>query len=86
MYISEILDNDPSYVEILESCGMKDEDMVKFMEWAFGKVVSNDPREWYRKWNRFHGKHLMLTKTPHTLTDWAALCSLWGRFKIGSLK
>lgn len=83
MYISEILDYDTSYAEILFLCGLKDENVVEFMEWAFGKVVSNDRREWARKWNRFHGTHLMLSHTPETTAEWGTLVGLWSRFKSG---
>lgn len=86
MYISEILDYDTSYADILFPFGLEDENVVKFMEWAFGKVVSNDRREWYRKWNRFHGKHLILTKIPESALDWSSLISLWRDFEAGYLK
>lgn len=81
MYISEILDYDLSYFEILHRAGMKDENVLEFMEWAFGKVVSYNRRDWYRKWNRFHGKHLLLDHTPETIEEWRSLAVLWSRLK-----
>lgn len=86
MYIAEILEYDLSYYEILHQIGMKDEDVLPFMEWAFGKVVSFDKRRWFIKWNRFHGKELRLTESPQTLEDWRALALCWSRFQATLLK
>lgn len=85
MYIAEILDYDLSYYEILQKAGFLEEDVLPFLEWAFGKVVSFDKREWFRKWNRFHGKHLKISKTPELPHEWAALGRVWSRFKAGLL-
>ena len=83
MYIAEILEYDFSYFDIFHRIGMQDEHMLEFMEWSFGKVVSYDRRDWYRKWNRFHGKYLHLTFTPQTPEDWTPLALVWSAFKSG---
>lgn len=86
MYIEEILAYDLSYYEILHSIGFQDEDILDFMEWAFGRVVSFDKKHWFRKWNRFHGKHLKIDHTPETKEEWLALGRVWSTFKAGLLK
>lgn len=85
MYIFEILEYDLSYYQIFHQIGMIDEHVPEFLEWAFGKVVSYDKRNWFYKWNRFHGKLLRLEKTPESIDEWRPLCLLWSRFKTGSL-
>lgn len=86
MYIEEILQYDVSYYQILQKAGFLDEDVQPFLEWAFGKVVSFDKRQWARKWNRFHGKHLKIDKTPESTDEWLALGRVWSLFKSGLLK
>lgn len=86
MYIEEILEYDLSYYAMFHQIGMIDEHVPEFLEWAFGRVVSFDKRNWFYKWNRFHGKHLLLDRTPETVEEWKPLTHLWSRFKGGTLK
>lgn len=85
MYISEILEYDLGFYSTFQKLGMKDEHVQEFLEWSFGRVVSFDKRDWYRKWNRFHGKHLILTHTPNTLDEWQPLTAIWSRLKGGCI-